>query len=376
MKILHLPDNIGGMAWALAEQERRSGHSSRVLSVRENSFGYHADETVLATDQAAIPSLAQLVRAFLRNRKGFDVYHFSFGSSLLHMPRYGLNLFDLPFYDKAATRIFTFSGCDARQKYPTLERIKTTGANAACLNPTCYGGVCNSGARDKYRRAAIEKAARHADHFFALNPDLMHFLPPEMTSFCPYVIPDLEKIKTRQEPFFTDDKVHFVHAPTDRAAKGTEVICRTMAQLEEKYPDAIRFSLIENLPRSRALELYRTADVMIDQIMIGWYGGVAVEVMKSGIPVACYIEESDLQFVPEEMRRDLPIYRVSEDTLFTQLEKLLLDREQIPEMGAQASAFVDKWHNPERISQHIQSYYSGSPDPIQTVAMTSSARQY
>ena len=39
----------------------------------------------------------------------------------------------------------------------------------------------------------------------------------------------------------------------------------------------------------KALKIYEEADIVIDQVLIGWYGGFGVEVMKMGKPLAVYI---------------------------------------------------------------------------------------
>ena len=52
--------------------------------------------------------------------------------------------------------------------------------------------------------------------------------------------------------------------------------------------------LIENLPNAEATRRYRDADLVVDQLLAGWYGGFAVEAMALGKPVIAYLRESDL----------------------------------------------------------------------------------
>ena len=49
--------------------------------------------------------------------------------------------------------------------------------------------------------------------------------------------------------------------------------------------------VVENTPHTKALKIYEEADIVIDQVLIGWYGGFGVEVMKM---------ESLLQFISEK----------------------------------------------------------------------------
>ena len=187
MKVLHLPSNIAGNAFGLAQGERMLGIDAKALSIGESSFRFPSD-LIIPAKKKLLNQLYYRLKTFIDVRRDYDVYHFNFGSSLLHYLNVGLNLADLPFYDKKAVKVVTYQGCDARQKYPTMARIKQKGANggqAACLYNGCYDGICNSGRRDSMRQRAIEKMMRYCQHAFALNPDLLYFLPVEKASFLP-----------------------------------------------------------------------------------------------------------------------------------------------------------------------------------------------
>lgn len=337
MRVLHLPFSVGGNPIGLAEGECDLGIHSEVLtfSDRENK----------------LKKLLLRLQAFYNVRGHFDVYHFNSGSSLLHAPQYGLNLFDLPFYPSAAKKIMTFQGCDARQKYPTIKRLRAKNCDfAGCFEADCYQGVCNSGQRDKQRRKTIEKADRHIDHFFALNPDLLHFLPKGKSSFLPYSIGGFSEIQLKTASFFKDDKITIVHAPTQRAAKGTRYILQAIEKLQDDFPGKINFKVVENLSWESALSAYREADLFIDQVLIGWYGAVAVEVMKMGIPVACYINQDDLHFVPEKMQQALPLINLNKSNCYAVLKDMITNRERLPQLGKQSLAYVNEWHDPTRVA--------------------------
>ena len=97
----------------------------------------------------------------------------------------------------------------------------------------------------------------------------------------------------------TTGPITILHAPTDPAKKGTRFVVDAVARLQRHHP--IRFVQVSNLPHAEALKLYPQADLVIDQLLAGWYGGFAVELMAMGKPVACYIRDEDLQFVPPAM---------------------------------------------------------------------------
>jgi hypothetical protein len=362
MKVLHLPTSVGGMAPALAEAERAHGLDARVLVLYQNQYRYPADIDVHLERHGAPGRLARHVATFVRYRSGFDAYHFNYGSSLVHFLRRGVTLLDLPFYDSKARKVITFNGCDARQKFPTMARNTAAGnCVAACFAEDCYGGMCNSGALDRNRRRAIEKAERHADRLFAVNPDLLYFLPPGKTTFLPYAV--VKPATTPKERFFEGDIVHIVHAPTQRAAKGTRAILAALDELCAEQGSRVRVTLVENRSQAEAQAIIRSADLVIDQILIGWYGAVAVEAMYAGVPVACYVNDDHLQFVPAAMARELPFLRVTPDNLLAQLRRFLCHREMATELAARGRAFAESWHDPLRLARMTEAAYRGGPMP-------------
>ena len=364
MKILHLPNNVAGNPSGLAAGERALGHDSRVLALNISRFGFAADEQLAVENMGRAVRAATYLSTFARVRSGYDLYNFAFGSSLWHFPQRGLYLLDLPFYDSRAKKVFTYQGCDARQKYPTMQRKERAGeAIAACFEKNCYGGMCNSGRKDLERRKGIDKAARHADHLFAVNPDLLYFLPAGKSSFLPYAIDGFDGLPRRQAPFFKDGVAHVVHAPTQRDVKGSAYILRALENLAEKHKGRLRVTLVENMDRRSALSVIATADLLIDQVLIGWYGGIAVEAMKMGVPVACFINDRDFEFIPAAMAAEIPVLRVGPFDIEEKIQAFLDDRDMAGELAAKGTAYVARWHDPQNVARQVFRTVFGSETP-------------
>lgn len=352
MKILHLPLNVAGASSGLAAGERAIGHDSKTLSLESSRFGFGADYAYDAFEGGQLRRVFTSLKVLASMRSQFDLYNFYFGSSLLHFPRLGLPHLDLSLYTGKAKKIFTYQGCDARQKFPTMSRLNKRGQGyAGCFEKDCYGGSCNSGKRDDQRKKAIEKAAKYADHMFALNPDLLFFLPKEKSSFLPYAIDNFETILEKTIPFFEKDTIHIVHAPTDKAVKGTKYVISAIEALKEEYSERIVFTKVEGVNFQEARRIYSTADIFIDQLLVGWYGGVSVEVMKMGIPVVCYINDDVLDLLPSGMASNMPFVRADPSSIFQVLRELIEQRDQIPERGQKGIEYVKKWHDPATIAK-------------------------
>jgi hypothetical protein len=92
--------------------------------------------------------------------------------------------------------------------------------------------------------------------------------------------------------------------------------------------------------------------LIIDQVLIGWYGAFAVETMLMGKPVMARIAEEDLQFIPKEMAQDLrqAIINVDPFSLDTMLERCLDDRIFLKQRAEAGEAYARKWHDPEYVA--------------------------
>jgi glycosyltransferase involved in cell wall biosynthesis len=357
MRILHLPTPVGGMPWGLAQAESALGLNSKVLYRQTNWLDYPCDINLqLEKRTSNLLKLKKLIATFLSIRDKFDVFHFNWGSSLINLGRYGLPQAELPFYPPTAKLFVTYNVCDARQKYPTMSRLKI----AACHDPACYSGICNSGRRDKIRKKNIAKMARYAKHMWAVNPDLLRFLPSEKSSFLPYVV-NSDNIRL-VKPDFGKKKLNVVHAPTDRAAKGSKYILNALDQLKHKYPDHIDVNLVENISHQKAIQIYQQADLVIDQILVGWYGSLAVEVMSMGLPVICRIEESDLCYIPKKMAADVKNAFICADpsNIKEIITKCINDRKFLKTKSEAASEYARSWHNPEFVARITSKAYAGN----------------
>ena len=347
MRVLHLPNSIGGMPWSLAQAEKALGLESRVLYMSSDWFNYPSDLNLhLEKTSSALSRFFKLTKTFMQMRRQYDVFHFNYGRSLLHVPEINLVNFELPFYSKTKGLFVTYNGCDARQKYLTVKRTKVS----ACQSPDCYGGLCNSGEMDKLRRRSIRKMARYVQHMWAVNPDLLYFLPKEKSSFLPYSVYLYNKAVAK--PSFDKKKLRIVHAPTERGVKGSNIILQTVEEIKKGRNSEIDFRIVEKLPHEQAMEVYRKADLFIDQILVGWYGGVAVEVMSMGKPVICRIAEEDLHFIPKQMARDIKsaFINVNETNLRETILRCIEDRNFLKRKSEAALDYARTWHAPEYVA--------------------------
>lgn len=371
MKILHCPEIVGGHAQQLARAERALGLDSQSIAFRQNYFRYKADE-VLLPEGAGRWKLEMARWRLLWRALSFDVIHYNFGQSIMpsaihfrdkklapypllvrlffHAYSHALELFDVRLLKwLGKTIVVTYQGDDARQGDYCRKHFQITFANE--VGEDYYSAVS-----DEMKRKRIAKFARLADKIYSLNPDLLHVLP-RATRFCPYAHIDLyEWLEIKKG---TDEMATPVvlHAPSHQGVKGTRFILEAVAKLKSKGI-AFDFMLIEGMSNSEAKKHYERADLLIDQLLAGWYGGLAVELMALGKPVICYLRDEDLCLIPNEMRADLPVINATPTTLEEILEYWLTEgRGELQKKGSISRRYVEKWHDPSKIAAELKHEY-------------------
>jgi hypothetical protein len=345
MKILHLPTSVGGNSWGLSQGEKELGLDSEVLVSKQNWLNYKADINLHLEDKNIFSKASILYKTFQKIKNKYDVFHFNYGSSLLDFQKIGLPLLELPYYEQSKKIIFTYNGSDSRAVHP-LE----------------YWDNLENPKKSLYYKLAIEvkkrkilKASKYANHIFALNPDLLHYLPGQAT-FLPYTIAEWDKIKDTKKNINKTFKI--VHSPTNREFKGSKYILEAFNILKKKYNN-IEINIIENIAYEKALQLYKEADLVIDQVLIGWYGAFGVEVMKMGIPLAVNVNEEDLKFIPIDMAKDLK-EAIINITPFNIVEvlSLYIDNANLLKLKREAGLeYIYKWHSPLYIASITKEVY-------------------
>lgn len=135
--------------------------------------------------------------------------------------------------------------------------------------------------RGKQRKAA-NPLLRLADRIFVSTPDLLDTIPDAEW------LPNPAPAQLPPAPAASGVRPLVVHCPSRRTTKGTEQIVEAVSILKH-FGDWFDFRLIENQPHDAVLQQIRGADIVIDQVVIGMYGMVAIEAMAARKPVLAYL---------------------------------------------------------------------------------------
>jgi glycosyltransferase involved in cell wall biosynthesis len=319
---------VAGQAFGLSRAERKLGLTSDVAVLTPSGYGYGYDIDIGA--RPTDPLWRQFSRrlSFLRRAvDAYDVFHFNFGQTILTIRRLNRVVDELAWLRRQGkTILFTYQGSDVRPS-----------DHCPCERPECRQ-------LDRYRCLGARRAVRFAERVFYQNPDLRQWLPG--ASFLPYAAVDPSVLQP--EPLLGREELVVAHAPTDRVIKGTRHVIDAVDALRDEGV-AIRLDLVEDVTREAALERLTRADLLVDQLMLGWYGTVAVEAMALGRPVLSYIREDEPEDNP--FGAELPIVRTTPATLVDDLRALSANRDRRRELSVAGRAFVEQHHDPVSVAR-------------------------
>lgn len=178
----------------------------------------------------------------------------------------------------------------------------------------------------------LRMAESHADLIVSRPSQASLALRPYLHFFYPLIISDYEfHLPENQVPLI-------VHAPTNRAVKGTDIICQAVRNLQARGISC-EFRLLENLPNSEVRRNLRAADILIDQIHLADYGKLAAEAAASGCAVLVCNDEFN-QPVP----KNRPLVNITPENLEVHLESLIRDKSQRRKLAQDARGYTEQYH--------------------------------
>jgi glycosyltransferase involved in cell wall biosynthesis len=320
LRVLHSPINIAGGPGAISQGLGELGVESTLLVFNERPFerGYDVNLELRDTSRkSSIPfNLPKQLRAFLWAAPRFDVFHFHAGLTLL--PR-KLNLPALRALHKGI--VFQSWGSDLRGR-PASDVGYLHSAGAVIVGSYLTRRLAPRGPWPEY-----------------------DVVPPAI------VLTDWEPA-----PAEPGEVLRVAHAPSKRAVKGTDAVLAAIDSLRSRGVP-IELDLIEGVPNREARLRYAAADVVIDQLLIGWYGMLAIESMALGKPVVVHLDEEAAAETEQALGRKLPLIRATEASLADVLAGLVEARDSLPEIGRRSREYVEHVHAHLKVAERVLEIY-------------------
>ncbi len=133
------------------------------------------------------------------------------------------------------------------------------------------------------------------------------------------------------------------HAPSSGRIKGSDLIDDELAALQAQ--GVIEYQRIAGVPAAQMPEIYRSADIVLDQFRLGDYGVAACEAMAAGRVVVGHVDPFVRDAVRARTGLELPIIESRGGDIGGVLRGLIADRESARRSAAQGPAFVRAVHD-------------------------------
>ncbi len=140
--------------------------------------------------------------------------------------------------------------------------------------------------------------------------------------------------------------VRIGHAPTNRAAKGSDQIIPVLEELQQTAP--VEIVLIEGMSYKEALEQKLSCDIFVDQIGDLGYGINGLEAFAMEIPVASCLAPGFTDVYPHQ-----PFIDVNSETLKLRLLELIENPERRRAIGRAGREWVQTHHDAQAVVQRI-----------------------
>jgi hypothetical protein len=308
-RILHLPVNLAGTGWAHVNALRRKGVDARLLVFWPQKW--RPEEYDINLDLPRQGLLRQQFvqwRALAKYLPQTDLFHFYFGKTLVPKK---LNMPILRTSRKKS--VMHFLGDDIRGK--RIEELEY---------------------RKKFDATIVGSYA--ATRWV---PDATAVIPPGLDLRDYEPVPAVE----RERPLV-------VHAPSDLEKKGTKYVIAACEQL------AVDLDVVHGVPHDEAVERFKQADIVVDQMHYLWHGVFTIESMAYGKPVVTHLDERAVGQTEEAFGVKVPIVSATKDDLVEKLRPLVESFELRKRLGEESRAYVERVHDLERVADRLIELYS------------------
>ena len=308
LRVTLCPVNTAGVPWTNAQALRRRGVDAQVVVFERYKLHPEADWSLGAPSSS--PLLGRQARqwaAFARLLRRTDVFHFHFGLTLVPQS------LQFPILRAARKKsVMHYLGTDIRGKRP-----------------------------DELA------SGRKADAQVVGSYDAIRWVPGAEV-----IPPGVDLSRIAAAPPSDRGRPLIVHAPSSRRRKGTEHVLAAVEGLDADL------ELVEGLHHDEALERYRAADIVVDQLNAGWYGLFAIEAMALGKPVVTFLRDEAVRRTEEALGMRVPIVSATAETLREALRPLVADGDRRRELGAASRAYVERVHDIERVADRLLDLYA------------------
>lgn len=338
MKVVHGTMEIANQASTISRHLRALGTTAATISYYPSYLDYEADfEYPLAEQTDPRKRDYDLAMVAIGAMQEFDVFHFWFNTT------FTLDYSDLPLLAKLGHPIFmNHLGSDVR----TLDIAKTLSPHA----------VVKQGADPQAIHEQLSTISSHIETGIVGEMRLYEYVKQYYRTVHMVPIAVDCSLYAPTDEHHQNPRPLVVHAPTSPHYKGTRHVLEAVARLKERHD--FDFQLVQGVSHQEARRIFQRADIIVDQLLDGGYGTLAVEGMAMGKTVLVYLSPIALGGYPE----DVPMVSANPETIEAQLAKAIDDADLRRELAVRGPAYARRYHDAPKVAATMRALYRGEGD--------------
>lgn len=182
---------------------------------------------------------------------------------------------------------------------------------------------------------------------------------PQKTAFIPFPIKVPEK--ARRDFSFTGYPVKvFIGINKSRSEyKGTDIMLEAARDVASKHPGKMSIIKAESVPFAEYQKLMEGCDAILDQLYSYTPAMNSLLAMSKGIVCIGGGEEENYEIINENALRPIINVRPCYQSVYDELERLILHPEVIPDLKRQSVSYVEKHHDYIKVARQYESLYNG-----------------
>ena len=179
---------------------------------------------------------------------------------------------------------------------------------------------------------------------------------PHKTTYIPFPIKMPHIINTER----ADDTkvVVFIGINRERSAyKGTDIMLKAAQAIAKKYPDKIQLNIVESVPFAEYSRIMEGSDAILDQLYAYTPSMNPLLAMSKGIICIGGGEPENYEIINETELRPIINVEPTYDSVYHELERLILNPNRIVELKKQSIAYVKKHHDYLKVAQQYLDFW-------------------
>ncbi len=139
--------------------------------------------------------------------------------------------------------------------------------------------------------------------------------------------------------------------------KGTDIMLKAAQAVAEKYPEEVELKVAEGVPFEEYTKMMNGSDAILDQLYSYTPSMNPLEAMSRGIICIGGGEPENYEILNEEELRPIINVQPNYESVFEELEQLVLHRNRIPELKRQSIEYVRRHHEYIKVARQYEEFY-------------------